>query len=220
MFPNKNFKQGVFSLTVGSQLYPYNEPKPQLVFVSSAAVERNAKIGSDKEAREKDIPTVRINPGGILGYKYDGENAIRASSLIYTIVRPTGLIGETPDSKEVPPSLLDFSQGDSITGRVQRREAADVVLQCTKRSEAAYKTFEIRRGLGQEAQDKEISDDQYSRLFLSLVKDEERVQSGLPPFPKSITGIDQVDLNDDFVEDVEQEQRRLRSIAENVVKMT
>ena len=58
--------------------------------VSSAAVERNAIIGDDAEARKKDIPIVQLNPGGILNYKYMGENAVRSSGLPYAVVRPVG----------------------------------------------------------------------------------------------------------------------------------
>lgn len=220
MFPNTNFKMGEFSLTIESQLYPYNAPKPQLVLLSSGAVERNARIGSDKEAREKDIPIVRMNPKGILGYKYDGENAIRSSSLPYTIVRPNALIGELPQEEELTPSLLDFSQGDRSIGRIERSEVADVMLQCTQRPEAAFKTFEVRRGPGQEAQDKEMTDAQYLTSFLSLAKDEDRVKSGLPPFPRSSTGSDQVELTDDLVQDVVQQERRLRAEVKNSVKVT
>ncbi len=45
---------------------------------------------------------------GILNYKYQGESVLRASGLPYTIVRPTGLIGE---DKDEGPALLEASQG-------------------------------------------------------------------------------------------------------------
>lgn len=68
----------------------YKEVLPRIVTVSSAAVERNAIIGDDGEKRKQDIPIVQLNPGGILNYKYMGENAIRNSGLPYTVVRPVG----------------------------------------------------------------------------------------------------------------------------------
>ena len=58
--------------------------------VSSAGVERNARVGDDEAARKKDIPIVQLNPGGILNHKYEGEMAVRASGVSYTVVRPTG----------------------------------------------------------------------------------------------------------------------------------
>ena len=60
------------------------------MMVSSAAVERNALIGDDGDARKKDIPIVQLNPGGILNYKYMGENSLRTSGLSYAVVRPVG----------------------------------------------------------------------------------------------------------------------------------
>ena len=38
-------------------------PRPAIVFVTSAGVERNAKIGDDETARKADIPIVQLNPG-------------------------------------------------------------------------------------------------------------------------------------------------------------
>ena len=42
------------------------EPRPALVFVTSAGVERNAVIGDDEAARKADIPIVQLNPGATL----------------------------------------------------------------------------------------------------------------------------------------------------------
>lgn len=61
--------------------------RPQLVAISSAGVERNAIVGDDAEARKKEIPIVQLNPGGVLNWKYAGENALRASGRPYSIVR-------------------------------------------------------------------------------------------------------------------------------------
>ena len=75
------FEKGIFG---------FKDEQPAIVLVSSAAVERNALIGDDQEARKKDIPIVQLNPGGILNYKYKGEMALRASGLPYTVIRPVG----------------------------------------------------------------------------------------------------------------------------------
>lgn len=69
----------------------FKAPRPRVVLVSSAAVERNARIGDDEAARKRDIPIVQLNPGGILNYKYEGEQALRASGLPYTVIRPVGV---------------------------------------------------------------------------------------------------------------------------------
>ena len=68
----------------------YTEPRPALVFITSAGVERNAIIGDDEAARKKDIPIVQLNPGGTLNHKYAGEWAVRSSELPYTVIRSTG----------------------------------------------------------------------------------------------------------------------------------
>jgi uncharacterized protein YbjT (DUF2867 family) len=43
-----------------------------------------------------DIPIVRLNPFGILDIKKEGEQALRDSGALYTIVRPTGLNDKFP----------------------------------------------------------------------------------------------------------------------------
>ncbi len=93
-FPNANYRPGPFELRIEGGILAYTEvsdvrsrrcrccgdsnsalmlktmrehdlqPKPQLILVSSAAVERNANIGDDEEARKNDIPIVQLNPGG------------------------------------------------------------------------------------------------------------------------------------------------------------
>ena len=79
-------------LQIEDGIKAYKAIKPRIVTVSSAAVERNAVIGDNADARKKDIPIVQLNPGGILNYKYMGENAVRSSGLPYTVVRPVGRV--------------------------------------------------------------------------------------------------------------------------------
>lgn len=68
----------------------YTEPRPALVFITSAGVERNAKIGDDEAARKRDIPIVQLNPGGVLNHKYAGEWAVRTAGVPYAVIRSTG----------------------------------------------------------------------------------------------------------------------------------
>ena len=81
-------------LQVSGGWYGFTVPKPALILVSSAATERNALFADvekrDVEARKADIPIVQLNPGGVLNYKYDGEQAVRALGLPYTVIRPVG----------------------------------------------------------------------------------------------------------------------------------
>lgn len=75
---------------IKSGIQGFKEPKPAVVFVTSAGVERNAKIGDDEVARKEDIPIVQLNPGGVLNHKYAGEWALRSAGVPYSVVRSTG----------------------------------------------------------------------------------------------------------------------------------
>ena len=75
---------------ISGGFFGFSTPRPSLVLVSSAATERNALIGDDAEARKADIPIVQLNPGGVLNHKYAGEQAVRASGLPYTVIKPVG----------------------------------------------------------------------------------------------------------------------------------
>lgn len=80
----------------------WRAPRTEVLLVSSAAVERNARIGNDEAARKADIPIVQLNPGGVLNQKYAGETALRSSGAAYTILRPVGacaLPPQTPHSR-------------------------------------------------------------------------------------------------------------------------
>lgn len=78
------------NLQIKGGIQAYKDVRPAVVLLSSSAVERNALIGDDAEARKQDIPIVQLNPGGILNYKFMGETALRASGLPYSVVRPVG----------------------------------------------------------------------------------------------------------------------------------
>jgi hypothetical protein len=71
---------------------------PQVIMCSSAGVTRPS-WSEEKKLRypgAADIPIVRLNPFGILGIKKDGEQALRDSGALYSIVRPTGLNDKFP----------------------------------------------------------------------------------------------------------------------------
>ena len=87
----------------------WKAPRTEVLLVSSAAVERNARIGNDAEARKADIPIVQLNPGGVLNQKYAGETALRSSGAAYTILRPVGISSAPP-----PPLLPPAQASDSL----------------------------------------------------------------------------------------------------------
>ena len=122
--PNEAFRPGPFELRVEGGIGAFAAPRPQLLLVSSAGVERNARIGDDEAARKRDIPIVQLNPGGVLNWKFAGEAAVRASGLAYCVVRPTGM---SDDAGGTGPALLEASQGDRISGKITRGEVAAVL---------------------------------------------------------------------------------------------
>jgi hypothetical protein len=179
-FPNDSYTPGPFEIQFEGGIRGYTAPKPQIVLISSAGVERNAKIGDDEEARKKDIPIVQLNPGATLNHKYTGENAVRSSGLSYTIIRPTGM---SDDAAVQGPALLEASQGDRISGKVARSEIAALAAAATGLSAATNKTMEIRRSEAGDAQGKAMTGGDTLNLFLGAVQDRFRAQIGLEPFP-------------------------------------
>lgn len=72
------------------------------------------------------------------------------------------------DDKSITgPALLEADQGDSISGKVSRAEAAETVAAALARPEAAFKTFELRQSEAADAQDT-MSEAAFNRLFLKL----------------------------------------------------
>ena len=118
----------------------------QLVLVSSAAV-----------TQAETYPMAFMRP--ILAAKFKGENALRASGVPYTIIRPGGLLDEPGGRKAV-----QFAQGDKTTGRIPRADVALVSVEALGRKSAQGKTFEILSGNGTLPQD-------FEREFAALAGD-------------------------------------------------
>jgi uncharacterized protein YbjT (DUF2867 family) len=76
----------------------------------------------------------------ILQWKLKGENAVRATGINYTIVRPGGLTNG-PGGQ----SGIKVLQGDprEAVGRISRNDVGAVLIQALGRKEAYGKTFEI-----------------------------------------------------------------------------
>ena len=147
-------------------------PLVQFVMVSSAGVERNILSANDEEMRRKEIPIVRLNPGGVLNWKYFAEMALRNSGLTHSVIRPTGLIEEEA-APAVPPAL-EYAQGDYISGRITRAEVARVVADVLTSGHALNTTFEVRRSeAGTTA----------PASFTTLCDDWSRARRGIRPFP-------------------------------------
>jgi uncharacterized protein YbjT (DUF2867 family) len=96
-----------------------------LVLVSSSAVTQSATY-----------PQAFMRP--ILAAKFEGEQALRASGVPYTIVRPGGLVDEPGGRLPV-----QFAQGDTTTGRIPRADVATACIESLGRKDAFGRTAEI-----------------------------------------------------------------------------
>ena len=76
----------------------------------------------------------------VLIWKYEGEKALAASGIDYTIVRPGGLTNGPANQ-----SALKFMQGDAkgSGGRINRSDVALVCVEALFSADASNKTFEI-----------------------------------------------------------------------------
>ena len=73
----------------------------------------------------------------VLIWKFKGEEAVRASGVPYTIVRPGGLVN-TPGGED----KLVFAQGDTTGGRISREDVALICIAALENPAAINKTFE------------------------------------------------------------------------------
>jgi len=73
----------------------------------------------------------------VLLWKFRGEEALRASGVPYTIVRPGGLVNASGGSE-----ALVFSQGDTTAGRINREDVALICIAALGDDSAINKTFE------------------------------------------------------------------------------
>ena len=134
---NPKFEAGSFSLEIEYIKAYGGQAKPQFVQISSAGVTRPNRPGINLE---EEPPAVRMNEqlGGILTWKLRGEEAIKASGLTYTIIRPCALT-EQPGDK-----VLVAEQGDNIRGQVSRDAISQLCIQALNLPAAVNKTFEVR----------------------------------------------------------------------------
>ena len=101
------------------------------------------------------------NFGRVLEWKKRGEDALRASDVAYTIVRPGSLTDEPGGQR-----ALKLDQGDKISGRVSRADVADIALQALTHPRAHNATFEVIEVEGQQP-------DSLDALFETLKTDQE-----------------------------------------------
>lgn len=138
---NPHFQPGPFALELETiSAYLDHHPLPRWIMVSSAGATRPGT----PEAATDPRPIVRLSDqlGGILTWKFRGEELIRQSGIPYTIIRPTAL---TESSGQEP---LIMAQGDTLAGKVSREDVAQLCVQALQWPSATQKTLEIAAGDG------------------------------------------------------------------------
>jgi len=134
---NPEFETGPFRLDV-RKIGIYKAVPPRFVLLSSAAVTRPFWSNEKKAqyASSYDIPIVQLNPGNVLVEKFNGEQQVRKSGIPYAIIRYTGLNDDQPDGSVI------LDQGDTLVGRINRKDGAKLAVDVLMDSDAYYKTFE------------------------------------------------------------------------------
>jgi uncharacterized protein YbjT (DUF2867 family) len=130
--------------TIGAKADPTNGPREidhlgvaNLATASRAAgVQQLVLVSSSSVTKAAENPMAFMRP--ILAAKFEGEQALRASGVPYTIVRPGGL-SEEPGGK----LAVSFSQGDTTTGRIPRADVATACIEALGRRAALGRTVEI-----------------------------------------------------------------------------
>ena len=203
--PNARCLPGRFELEIRGGVRAFTAPTPSIVLMTSAATERNARLGDDAAARAADVPIVRLNPGAALNWKYVGEAAVRTCGLPYAVLRCTGFRDDLDERKEVtseepapaapggppkPPPLpplgpLELRQGDAVSGVLTRADAAAAAVSALACPAAAGKTVEVLRGpaLSNAALPPSLNPVSLDRAWLRVVPDRARATAGLPPLP-------------------------------------
>jgi uncharacterized protein YbjT (DUF2867 family) len=109
-----------------------------LAAAASAAGVKQFVLVSSRAVTQKDHPLNRMF-GDVLIWKLKGEDALRASGVPYTIIRPGGLSNAKPGE-----STFVFEQGDKVTGQstIARADVATICVQALKYPAALNRTFE------------------------------------------------------------------------------
>jgi uncharacterized protein YbjT (DUF2867 family) len=118
----------------------------QIVLVSSGGV-----------TQEDHILNKMFN--NVLLWKFKGEEALRASGVPYTIVRPGGLTNAPAGEVNVV-----FQQGDKESGSIPRADVARVCVAALSSPDAQNRTFEINSG-------KDAPADSFDEAFAALAAD-------------------------------------------------
>lgn len=110
-----------------------------LVDAAVKAKSRQFVLVSSRGVTQPDNPLNKIF-GNVLVWKLKGEDALRASGIPYTIVRPGGLGNGPGGDKDILFEQGDTSKGQSI---ITRADVARICVAALKYPEARNRTFEV-----------------------------------------------------------------------------
>ncbi|MEC9375573.1 MAG: SDR family oxidoreductase [Pseudomonadota bacterium] len=143
IYPALDGADFIISAIGSSRSDPTNNPEAvdfkgikNLADASSASEIKQFVLVSSSGATQEDH-FLNKNFDNILKWKLKGENALRASGVAYTIVRPGGLINSPAREFSVI-----FEQGDTGVGRISREDVALICIASLQLSSSRGKTFE------------------------------------------------------------------------------
>lgn len=114
--------------------------------VDAAVVSRARQfvLVSSRSVTQPDNPLNKMF-GNVLIWKLKGEDALRASGIPYTVVRPGGLGNGAGGDRD-----LVFEQGDTVSAQttITRADVARICVQALKYPEARNRTFEASARTG------------------------------------------------------------------------
>ena len=110
-----------------------------LVDAAVASKTRQFVLVSSRSVTQPDNSLNKVF-GNVLIWKLKGEDALRASGIAYTVVRPGGLLNAAGGDKDIV-----FEQGDTVSAQttITRADVARVCVEALKYPEARNRTFEI-----------------------------------------------------------------------------
>lgn len=163
----KNVDYVISALGSNSRRDPENKPEAidfrgveALANAAKAARVKQLVLVSSMGVTHPDHPLNKMLDN-IMTWKLRGEDALRASGVPYTVVRPGGL-RDAPGGAMAVRAL----QGDpmDVTGQIARADVAAVCVNALGRADAVNKTFEVLSGPAGAATD-------WTALFSSLKPD-------------------------------------------------
>jgi uncharacterized protein YbjT (DUF2867 family) len=141
----KGARYVVSALGSNSQRDPQNKPEfvdyqgvKALVDASKAAGVKHFVLVSSMGVTDKENALNKMFDR-ILEWKLKGEDAVRASGVPYTVVRPGGLSDDAGGKK----GLKSYQGDPKVRGRIPRADVATVCIEALGNKAAANKTFEI-----------------------------------------------------------------------------